>query len=110
MNKIITVLLIVLGVLLVLGFTSLNLEGGNVILYLISVFVIGFFAGGFSASFNAAFSFTTAVMFFSFASVNISSSSGLCHYIYTKDNDTGESSSVHYTTRLSHANLAQITF
>ena len=35
MNKIITVLLIVLGVLLVLGFTSLNLEGGNVILYLI---------------------------------------------------------------------------
>ena len=48
MNKIITVLLIVLGVLLILGFTSLNLEGGNVILYLISVFVIGFFAGGFS--------------------------------------------------------------
>ncbi len=48
MNKAITVLLIVLGVLLIFAFNSLHLVNGNVILYLISVFVIGFFAGGFS--------------------------------------------------------------
>ena len=48
MNKAITVLLIVLGVLLIFAFNSLHLENGNVILYLISIFVIGFLAGGFS--------------------------------------------------------------
>ena len=48
MNKAITVMLIVLGVLLILLYPSLHLEGGNVILFLISVFVIGFFAGGFA--------------------------------------------------------------
>ena len=48
MNKAITVLLIVLGVLLIFAFNSLHLENGNVLLYLISIFVIGFLAGGFS--------------------------------------------------------------
>lgn len=48
MNKAITVMLILVGVLLILLFPSLHLESGNIILFLISVFVIGFFAGGFS--------------------------------------------------------------
>lgn len=48
MNKAITVMLIVLGVLIILLFPSLHLEGGNVILFLISVFVIGFMGGGFA--------------------------------------------------------------
>ena len=48
MNKAITVLLIVLGVLLIFAFNSLHLENGNVILYLISIFVIGFMGGGFA--------------------------------------------------------------
>ena len=48
MNKIITMLLILVGVIMVFLFNSLHLENGNIILYLISVFVIGFFGGGFS--------------------------------------------------------------
>ena len=48
MNKIITMLLILVGVILIFAFNSLPLENGNVILYLICVFVIGFFGGGFS--------------------------------------------------------------
>lgn len=48
MNKAITVMLILVGVLLILLFPSLHLESGNIILFLISVFVIGFFAGGFA--------------------------------------------------------------
>ena len=48
MNKVITILLIMVGVLMVLLFPSFHLEGGNVILFLISIFVIGFMAGGFS--------------------------------------------------------------
>jgi len=48
MNKVITILLILVGVLLILLFQSFHLEGGNVILFLISVFVMGFMAGGFS--------------------------------------------------------------
>ena len=42
MNKAITVMLILLGVLIILLYPSLHLEGGNVILFFISVFVIGF--------------------------------------------------------------------
>ena len=48
MNKAITIMLIMVGVLLILLFQSFHLEGGNVILFLISVFVMGFMAGGFS--------------------------------------------------------------
>ena len=48
MNKVITIMLIMVGVLLILLFPSFHLEGGNVILFLISVFVMGFMAGGFS--------------------------------------------------------------
>jgi len=48
MNKAITVMLIMVGVLLILLYPSLHLEGGNVILFLISVFVIGFMGGGFA--------------------------------------------------------------
>ena len=48
MNKIITMLLILVGVILIFAFNSLPLENGNVILYLICVFIIGFFGGGFS--------------------------------------------------------------
>ena len=48
MNKVITILLIMVGVLMVLLFPSFHLEGGNVILFLISIFVMGFMSGGFS--------------------------------------------------------------
>ena len=48
MNKVITILLILVGVLMVLLFPSFHLEGGNVILFLIAVFVMGFMSGGFS--------------------------------------------------------------
>ena len=48
MNKVITILLIMVGVLMVLLFPSFHLEGGNVILFLIAVFVLGFMSGGFS--------------------------------------------------------------
>ena len=48
MNKVITILLIMVGVLMVLLFPSFHLEGGNVVLFLIAVFVLGFMSGGFS--------------------------------------------------------------
>ena len=48
MNKAITIMLIMVGVLLILLFQSFNLEGGNVILFLIAIFVMGFMSGGFS--------------------------------------------------------------
>ena len=48
MNKVITILLIMVGVLMVLLFPSFHLEGGNVILFLIAIFVMGFMSGGFS--------------------------------------------------------------
>ena len=48
MNKIITMLLILVGVIMVFLFNSLNLENGNIILFLIALFVLGFMSGGFS--------------------------------------------------------------
>ena len=48
MNKVITILLIMVGVLMVLLFPSFHLEGGNVVLFLIAIFVMGFMSGGFS--------------------------------------------------------------
>ena len=48
MNKVITILLIMVGVSMVLLFPSFHLEGGNVVLFLIAIFVMGFMSGGFS--------------------------------------------------------------
>lgn len=48
MNKIITMLLILVGVIMVFLFNSLHLENGNIILFLIALFVLGFMSGGFS--------------------------------------------------------------
>ena len=48
MNKIITMLLILVGVIMVFLFNSLHLENENIILFLIAVFVLGVMSGGFS--------------------------------------------------------------